>query len=406
MFVSPNIISATVIKANETPNTSIVHKIGVVYDVILDENHEFIQNFPDKSTSYVGAVIFKYNNDFVSGVSDLSIAYPFDKNYKSLPIKNEPIEIYSSGNGMILYRRIGIESTPNSNNSDTQFESTNIPSPNGTSNLYSEISKTGISDTELSNNVKLNTFGKYFNPTNINKLKLYEGDLLIESRFGQSIRFSGYNNIDNKFSPTIIIRNKQYDEQDKTISIEEDVNRDGSSIVLSSNDYELKFKPGTIGKTGTGNLRSRPLSFQNYPDKLVGDQILINSGRLVLSSKSGEMIFYSKKNYGFISDGTFSIDNVGGIEASVGNDINILTNDNNFAIHSGNGSIFLGNTGLEPIVKGQQLVNILAELIDAIAEQQYLTPSGPTKIGPENIPTFSSIKTKLNTILSKLNQTS
>ncbi len=70
------------------------------------------------------------------------------------------------------------------------------------------------------------------------------------------------------------------------------------------------------------------------------------------------------------------------------------------------GSIFLGNENLEPLVKGQTLVDILAELIDALANQQYLTPSGPTKVGPENVPTLAKIKSKLNTILSKLNQTS
>jgi hypothetical protein len=52
------------------------------------------------------------------------------------------------------------------------------------------------------------------------------------------------------------------------------------------------------------------------------------------------------------------------------------------------------------------LVELLAELLDAIVAQNYLTPSGPSKIGPENLPTFSKIKSKLNNILSKLNQTS
>jgi len=118
------------------------------------------------------------------------------------------------------------------------------------------------------------------------------------------------------------------------------------------------------------------------------------------------MLFFSKKNYGFISDGALSIDNKGGIDVSVKDNIHIVTNDRDVAIHSGKGSIFLGNENLEPIVKGQQLVDLLAELIDAIVAQNYLTPSGPSKIGPENVPTFRSIKSKLNNILSKLNQTS
>jgi hypothetical protein len=44
--------------------------------------------------------------------------------------------------------------------------------------------------------------------------------------------------------------------------------------------------------------------------------------------------------------------------------------------------------------------------MDAIINMQFLTPSGPTKIGPENKPKFDEISGKLNNILSKKNQTS
>jgi hypothetical protein len=60
---------------------------------------------------------------------------------------------------------------------------------------------------------------------------------------------------------------------------------------------------------------------------------------------------------------------------------------------------------LEPLVKGQQLVNILHELITAISNQVFLTPSGPTDVGPTNVSDFQKISDKLNDILSKLNQT-
>ena len=117
-------------------------------------------------------------------------------------------------------------------------------------------------------------------------------------------------------------------------------------------------------------------------------------------------IFFSKKNYGFISDGALSIDNALGIEANVGADINVTTNSRNINLNTSNGKINLGDTQLEPIPKGNKLVDILTELIDAITKQNYLTPSGPSKVGPENLPVFNSIKSKLKTILSELNSTS
>ena len=118
------------------------------------------------------------------------------------------------------------------------------------------------------------------------------------------------------------------------------------------------------------------------------------------------MIFYSKKNYGFISDGGMSIDNKFGIDVNVGDDINIITNDRNININSGKGKINLGEgNGLEAIVKGDTLLDLLNQLLDAILQQQYLTPSGPTSVGPVNLATFNTIKSKLRAILSTQNKT-
>ncbi len=58
------------------------------------------------------------------------------------------------------------------------------------------------------------------------------------------------------------------------------------------------------------------------------------------------------------------------------------------------------------MVKGQQLVDLLVELMEAVVNMQFLTPAGPSKIGPENTPKFNEIAGKLNNILSKQNQTS
>jgi len=48
----------------------------------------------------------------------------------------------------------------------------------------------------------------------------------------------------------------------------------------------------------------------------------------------------------------------------------------------------------------------MEELIDAIVQQVYLTPSGPSATGPTNVPKFNSIKSKLKSALSELNKTS
>jgi len=55
------------------------------------------------------------------------------------------------------------------------------------------------------------------------------------------------------------------------------------------------------------------------------------------------------------------------------------------------------------MVMGGELVKILEDLIDEIIKQKYATSCGSTAPGPENIPAFKSIKSRLKTILSARN---
>jgi hypothetical protein len=247
---------------------------------------------------------------------------------------------------------------------------------------------------------------------------LYEGDKVLQSRFGQSIRFSAYNNEEKEFSPTIIIRNRQNDTNDSEKLegdlLEENIVEDGSTIVLSSEKYELPFVPGTeknpIKLTNT-------LYFES-PDKLDGDQILINSGRIIISSKESEMMFFSKGNYSFVSDkGTLTVDNIeGGAKLDFGNEVLLTTdrNSSNVWINTGEGQIRLNtnsegespSTGqVEPLVRGETLKGLLEELIDLINAQIFSTPSGPTKVGPNNSGDFKDLRGRLSDFLSDYNYT-
>lgn len=401
-------LSNSIIRKDLRPKSK---KVGVVYDVILDDTHPYSVN-NEVGSLFVGSILFRTVDNLITSEDELPIAHPIDKNFKNIPVKNELVEIYDLVDGMYGYRRLTIDINPSVTNSGDIIKKTFPPLKESRSTIldYKTTSITGISNTNIDDSSKYDGFGKYYNPQlGLHKLKLFEGDALIESRFGQSIRFSAYNNTKNEFSPTIIIRNSESSKnrkEDELITVEEDVNRDGSIITMTSNQYQLPFQPGTVDDGGTSDFETRPESFQNYPSKLIGDQILINSGRLIFSAKNAEMIFYSKKNYGFISDGGLSIDNKLGIDVSVGDNINVVTNSRDVVFYTDNGSIFLGSKDLEPLVKGQQLVDILSELLDALSRQVFLTPAGPSAQGPVNISEFATIKSKLNNILSKLNQTS
>jgi hypothetical protein len=399
-IMSPQIASSNNLNSNYENADKFKTDIGIVYDVILDETGE------SKDIQTIGAVKFRFNNDTITPSNSLQYALPYDKNCITLPVKNEQVHIIKNGLGY-YYQRIQPDETPNNsafiNQISFKFENTKNSNPldNNSIEKYRkiEVHKTPVSNKSVSND--FNKFGNYFTLTNgIHKIKLYEGDTTLQSRFGQSLRFSAYNNNKNIFSPTIILRNGESSlNQSKNINstVEEDINKDGSVLVMSSNQYQLPFS-----STNT----TKPDSFTDYPDKLTGDQILLNSGRLIFSAKSGELIFHSKKNYGFISDGGMSIDNKGGIDVSVNDNINIDTNGRDVLFKTGNGAIFLGDNNLEPLVKGNELKKIFEELIIAILSQTFKTPSGPTAVGPENYNDFIAISDKLANMMSKTNQTS
>jgi hypothetical protein len=390
---------------------------GYVYSIIIDDTHPRIKEkvgniINEPNMSLIGCIEFRFSSDSVSDEENLPIAYPFDKNFINLPVRNETVEIWQGEGGQNFYRRIGDDITPNINADDKAISKTFAPksTKSNTSKDYQKVQATSIARTDTNEASKYDGFGDYFKAeSGIHKLKLYEGDSLLQTRFGQSIRFSAFNNNDKVFSPVIILRNSENSiSKNKAITqpTEEDFSRDGSIIALTSNQYQIGFQPGTVDDGGTSDFETKPNSFKDFPKKLIGDNVLINSGRIILSSRNAEMMFFSKKNYGFVSDGALSIDNKLGVNVNVGDATNYTTNDRDINFNTGNGKINLGNKELEPIVKGQKLVDILKELIDAITAQVYLTPSGPTATGPTNLADFNSIKSRLNTVLSELNKTS
>jgi len=398
--------------------TSLEKKVGWVSHVVLDETDKLA--IAEKLGSQViGQIRYRQTSDLSIPAEKLPKANPFDKSFKSLPIINELVEIYEQQGGF-YYRRIGTDDNPTQTAFLDALANNFSPKKDEKQKTteYQNTEKTGIVNTSSKNASKPAKYGNYYEPQQgIHRLKLYEGDTLIESRFGQSIRFSAYNNTAGgndeqgnpkpAFAPTLIIRNGEASENNKKergVSVEEDINRDGSIIAMTSGQHQLGFIPGTVDDKGKSDFKTQPDSFGDLP-KLIGDQMLLSSGRIILSSKNAETMIYSKKNFGIVSDGAVSIDTKLGMDISVGDDINIVTADRDVNIVSGKGNIFLGSEDLEAMVKGKKLVELLNELLQAILDQQYLTPSGPTAIGPVNRATFASIQSKLDNVLSKLNQT-
>lgn len=130
----------------------------------------------------------------------------------------------------------------------------------------------------------------------IRNLLPYEGDSLIQGRWGNTIRLGSTitsPKIPNPWSrngedgdPIIIIKNGQHSEStDPWEPQVEDINTDKSNIYLTSTqaipievaskNYESYFSPPTT------------------PDKFVGEQIILSSGRLLFNSKNDSILLSS-----------------------------------------------------------------------------------------------------------------
>jgi hypothetical protein len=404
-------------KPNKLNNVGAI--TGKVVYVHLDNSKSAPMNLPSELSDKVEAnePVIGYCKIVLTG-KDTSYnvktvnSYPPANPDEGIPLVNEIVQLIEIG-GTLHYKRIpDIDINAGSAYENALLEGN--PSEEKSSNQassYSETSATGIANNSNSEDGdREQTIGEYFTKQQINPLRLYEGDKLIQSRFGQSIRFSGYNNENNEFSPTIILRNRQSDKSVEDLKeyevTEEDIVNDGSTIVLASGQYEIPFSPGNEEVTLETDDNVR---YYEAPELKGTDQILMNSGRIVLSSKDSEMIFFSKGNYSFISDGKLTIDNgFDGAEMDFNGEVRITTNDNpTYILGEGSkGKIYLNTeTEDEPIVKGATLLKLMEELIDAINAQVFSTPSGPTKVGPNNAGDFKTIKSKLDTFLSKVNFT-
>lgn len=398
------------VSAKNQSTRSDIH-LGIVLDVVTNDSHPEVYDLgfgegETRNTNAIGSVKVRKLDDISSSVDTLKYYPPLDYNNIDLPIIGEIVEIVPAQSGKRFYRRI-TNSNLNVGNLEVNPEGSLVPvkekPPKDKSSDYKSTSQTG---TPNSTQGEDDTFeNEYFEPQQVNHLILYEGDKLIQTRFGQSIRFSGFNNENNVFAPTIIIRNRQGDKSleslDPGTPTEENFVDDGSTIAMTSGDYQIGFTPGTIDTP----LETNPI-YTEQPDLTGTDQILINSGRIILSSKDSEMLFYSKGNYGFVSDGKLTIDNgLDGAEMDFNGEVRITTNSNNVYILGDSGEIYLNTEEqTEPLVRGNALVEILKELLTELAKETHPTPAGPSG-PPVNAAAYNAIANKLDTILSTLNYT-
>jgi len=309
-------------------------------------------------------------------------ATPLFSNIKTYPLVNEVVFLltapsgdYSSNTGNIKYYYLSTLNIWNNVHVN--------PTPNPFQNLKPDSQNKSIADVEAGSSNKsgeqnTNEFkpGNYFEEkSNIYPLYPFEGDIIYEGRWGQSIRFGStfpnlntWSTVGQAGDPILIIRNGQNPELSGPAqsTTEEDINKDLSSIYFTSTQkipIEVSSQNDYLSYTN-----NKPVEPKEYS----GTQVILNSGRLLFNSTQDHIMLSSQKSI-----------NLNAIEG-------IYTDTIGDTVFQSN-RVYLGGTKeSQPLVLGNELVSLLTDVLDDLStltksiQNQIGVPAG-TPLAPTNL---------------------
>lgn len=335
-----------------------------VIDIILDENHP---KFNDVGQwNGIGAILYEFVNQSFTGDTS-NFALPYDSQIKTYPLVNELVLLFSLPNNQIgsntsntsyfYLKPLGVWNHPhhdaypntsrNLNSSQAQdYKSSN----NGTVRQVTDGS------TEINLNSPVNPSQNTFvEKTNIHPLMPYMGDVLMEGRHGQSLRFGStaksQSSIQNKWStagmnsdPITILRNGQPTQVgDKGwIPINESIRNDLSSIYLTSTQKLEDFKVAS-------ELYNSYTTPPTPPSQFTSPQVALNSDRVVINAKTDSVLLSSQKSIGMSTNGSVNIDATSHYISS--NDIKLGSKN-----------------ATQPVLLGDDTIELLKQLTGAIKD--------------------------------------
>lgn len=362
-----------------------------VKKIILDDSDSLFKEFGEWNS--IGLIFFEDSKNPSPDFEKNNFAKPLFPNIKNYPLENEivyliqlptpeiqdnpaivsyyyftPINIWNSVHHNAVPDNIYGELLPESQQKDYQQTS------------EGNVRRVTDGGTDI-------TLGKTFKEEiKIKSLLPYEGDMIIEGRFGNSIRIgSSVSNakIKNNWSeigngdPIMIIRNGQHDNgQDPWVPIIEDINKDKSSIYLTSTQ---KIPLDVISKEykSYDNQPENPKDYQRA-------QLIFSSGRLLLNAYEDSILLSSKKSINLNSRGTINIDS-----------------KDKMVVNSP--KIFLGSKdATEPLLLGNKTEDLLQKLLSGLKELCDVLPTvGTPNPGTPNIAVANSA-IKLSTTITQL----
>ena len=328
-----------------------------VTDIILDSSHpKFIQFGGWNSIGTVFFTPVKYPGAS-RGKQILDNAKPLFSNLKLYPLINEIVSIIALASS----DSVGTDSTevslyyfPPINIWNSQHHNALPDSTVDQDDIEAdyEMTERGFVRRVKDEGTEINLGDTFQEKANVYPLKPFEGDYILEGRWGNSIRFgSTVPNSNNSWSstgepgdPILILRNSEAPiAQPGWVPTVEALNRDNSSIYLTSTQQLSQFFPASSKiavQSGVDKM--------TVPNQYIKPQIVLNSGQLALNAYSDSMFLSS---FGFIN---LSAEESIGIAAK------------KHIVLEGS-QIFLGAENAdEPLILGEAFLNDFAKLLNTL----------------------------------------
>ena len=345
------------------------------------QSAEVIEVFLTDNIANYYTIRFKFLNRPGNNDENTNTAFPLNAHVKSIPVPGEIVLIVTAassfaGNfrlneGTFYYMNdVNVQSNINYNGVPTSGK---VPFSNAAS--YQNASFGVVSTPNQSQPDRVKKTFKVLNGQNA--LQLFEGDVVMEGRSGNSIRLSSTINgltgitkqptwtLGAPGDPIMIISNTKKNSSSKGFRIE-DINKDDSSIYLTSTQrIPLKL----AGPTTVTNI-----NIGTFTRNLSGKQIVMSSDRIVLNAKEKEIALSSKNG--------ISISSKGGIVLESSKDITLEAS-----------TINLGFPAVYSAVNGEPLEFILTALASGL--NSAVPGLGVPAQGLINSGLFKSTKVKL-----------
>jgi hypothetical protein len=296
---------------------------AVVVDVIVNDSH------PDYAPDgyNVGAIQFRaLKSDSYREQNKLNWALPIESNITDYPLLNEIVFIYSSLNRFYYGRKL-----------NTSSRITNHAMFGLNEELAEEVSrpakikelKASVANRRVDKQGPVEKLGKYFKEQDkVLRLRSDEGDIIYEGRSGHSIRFGAAWKSGTTFSstktdqaPNLLFRVGPDLTQKPSVAskfglVKEDINKDASSIWMVSD----QIVPLTYA---TANIPQHTKSIKDFPSRLEGNQIVINTDRFVINTKNDKLMGFSAKGIHWTTVADYSVDAKRDYLSQIGHDVNV-----------------------------------------------------------------------------------